>query len=565
VLLAYEFLDGARPHPRCQGLRFAPIRLVNLTKKVDGRTPESVIVLLRIALAKPGMSLGFFSRPAPLYLPPMKSGLSILSKLANASQQHPRACLAALALLFAIQISSYWYPTPDASGYLSIARSLAHGEMPSNLGSGQIYLAPGYPVIISPAFLIADMPFLAISLIHWVLVLMLMGGIYVWLHRRIPDAAVLVTALAMLNVDLWALFRRTLSEMAFMALLMWTINALHWALDETSAGKLPIKTILAALGAMSLALTRQAGIMVVAGLGLMMVVEVYNGKLPSRRALATMLTVGVPPLLAILGVILYDRLMAAPSGAATYVDQIIDPAASTSGQVLEGLRLRISEIGRLTIPGMFKSYARRGEWLNGNMVVFLLVFALVLAGWWRLLRRTGDLLALAFPFYFGLYVIWPFDQATRFTVPMIPLVMACAWLALDSMYRYRHRIFTALALAHGCVAVGYWLAIDIPRVHEDHRQWPAVQEMALAIRAEFGPVLGCELPQNTLWMLQFALDRPVHEHQRDKPIDGSVDWIITPAQYPVEDGFNLYLLAGNYQLLRRTGSLSEAKKAVAKK
>ncbi len=49
--------------------------------------------------------------------------------------------MAMLALLLAIQISPWWYPTPDATAYLSIARGIAVSHRLSNLGG--IHLA--YP------------------------------------------------------------------------------------------------------------------------------------------------------------------------------------------------------------------------------------------------------------------------------------------------------------------------------------------------------------------------------------------------------------------------------------
>jgi hypothetical protein len=456
-----------------------------------------------------------------------------------------------LALLVAVQISPLWYPTPDASGYLSIARSLAAGTGPTNLGSRQLYLAPGYPVLISPAFLLADEPFLVLSVFHWSLAVTLMLGVYVWARRHLPDAALLLTAVVMVNVELWSLIRRTLSETAFMTLLVWEVNLLHWAVAAVSARAAVARTALAALGMTALALTRQAGLMVAAGFGAAMLLQTYRGRVARSRAVLMTLGVAVPAALAVAGVVRLDRAMAAASGAATYVDQIVDPSLPWADQLREGLRLRISEVGRLAIPGMFKAYARRGEWLNVNMAVYVPLATVLLTGWVRWARRTGDVFALALPFYLGLYVVWPFDQATRFMVPMLPLLLACAWSALERLGHCRPGIFRALLVGHLAAALGYWLVIDLPRAWQDRTQWPAVRQMAAVLRADRGPVLAAEVPTDTQWMLQFSLDRRVWEHSPGTAVDAEIRWIVTQNAEAAFAGFVPHTRAGNYLVLRR--------------
>ncbi len=463
----------------------------------------------------------------------------------------PAKYLFLLALLLAVQISPLWYPTPDATGYLSIARSLAAGTGPTNLGSRQIYLAPGYPLLISPAFLLADEPFLVLSILHWSLAVALMLGVYVWARRHLPAAALLLTAVVMVNVELWSLLRRTLSETAFMTLLVWEINLLHWAAAAMSSRAALIRTILAALGMIALALTRQAGLMVAAGFGLAMFLQAWRGQIARSRALILTLSVGVPAALAVAGLARFDRAMAAGSDSATYVDQIVDPSLSWADQLQEGLRLRLSEVGRLTIPGMFKAYARRGEWLNVNMAVYVPLAVVVLVGWVKWVRRTRDVFALALPFYLGLYVVWPFDQATRFTVPMLPVLLACIWSALEWLSRYRVRIFRALLVGHLAAALGYWLVIDLPRAWGDQTQWPAVRQLATILRADPGPVLAAAVHPDTQWMLQFALDRRVWEQSSEAAVDVAIQWIVTTRPEAEFAGFVRCTRVGNYQVWRR--------------
>ena len=91
--------------------------------------------------------------------------------------------LALLVVLFGLQISTLLYPTPDAVGYLSIARSIARAHVLANRGSPQLYYSVGYPLLISPVFCFGDRPFLLLSAIHAGLALAYLAGVYVWAGR----------------------------------------------------------------------------------------------------------------------------------------------------------------------------------------------------------------------------------------------------------------------------------------------------------------------------------------------------------------------------------------------
>ncbi len=59
-------------------------------------------------------------------------------------------------------------------------RSLARNHWPTNLGRAQLYYSPGYPLLVSPAFVLADYPFLLLSLFNFALALLFIAGVYVW-------------------------------------------------------------------------------------------------------------------------------------------------------------------------------------------------------------------------------------------------------------------------------------------------------------------------------------------------------------------------------------------------
>ena len=84
-------------------------------------------------------------------------------------------------LFLLVQISPWWYATPDSSAqYQSIARKLWTEGGPTAFGSKHLFFSLGYPLTIAPAFLISERPFLWIGLVHWLLAMLLWVGIYRW-------------------------------------------------------------------------------------------------------------------------------------------------------------------------------------------------------------------------------------------------------------------------------------------------------------------------------------------------------------------------------------------------
>ncbi len=100
------------------------------------------------------------------------------------------------------------------------------------MGSPKLHYAPGYPVLISPAFRFGDRPFLLLQVLQWLWAVAFMLGVYRWAQRWMAGSELWITALTMSNVSLWIHARTTISEMPFMALLMWTANAMDRLSEE---------------------------------------------------------------------------------------------------------------------------------------------------------------------------------------------------------------------------------------------------------------------------------------------------------------------------------------------
>jgi hypothetical protein len=455
-------------------------------------------------------------------------------------------------VLLAVQIiSPLWYPGYDAVRYLSIARS-AMGGHAANLGSPHLVYGVGYPLLISPVFLSGPFPFLWLSLLHAALAAVYAAGTYLWVRRQVAEAAVFIALLAVANSLVLVTFRRALSETAFLAVMIWTVNALS-ALSHRRAGwrLAPVAALLLSL----LALIRQAGILFLAGFVVLLTIRAWRRELSWGRALLLSAGVGVPATAALTAMLAYDQATAARQGDPSHLEILTRSAAgraehpdwSLPAQVLEGLRLRLSEVGRLTVPGMANAYSDAGNWLNLNFCVYLPLTGLLALGWWRFARRL-DVFALTLPFYAALYVCWPFDQSARFFVPLLPLLWVCFWHALPALGRRRVALLGVLLVLHTAVALGYWLAVDRPRALAAHRLWPAVARLADVIRTDPGPVAVGSGLGKTQFLLEYLLDRPVISEGQEQ---AKVRWLVTGKDIPIESGFTPRAAVGPYRLWQR--------------
>lgn len=459
----------------------------------------------------------------------------------------------ALAGLFAMQVSVNWTVAEDSVAYLSIARSIFHGQTPTRLGNLHLMYPPGFPAILAPAYLQGEHPFLAVMLIHFSCAVLMMSNVYLWVRRLAPRSAMLLTALIMINATVWLQYRRPLSEFVFTTVLMCTVNLIHqlWR-DETPARWWGWALASAASLAL-LAEIRPIGIHVAVGTGLAAIRMVMLGKWSWKRAIATTLIVGVPPSI-ILGITLvHERKMAALSQATNYLG-FFHSEDTLLQRMIEGVRLRIFEIGRIVLPGMLRAYDKQPKLLSPNLFLYGAVTAGVVWSWWRLVRREVDVLAWTLPAYVGMYIVWPFDQGTRYSMPLIALWMFLAW---EIFHRWapatRTRLFSVLLLIHGGVAMGYWAMEDVPRSAHWAKHWQPAKELAAEIQADYRPVFATVEVDDFWMLLAYELDRPVRIEPMVAGVPEGFDWLVrTEKSPPAPSDFVTVSHHGDYTLYRRT-------------
>ena len=439
----------------------------------------------------------------------------------KASQRGGAAApLVACAALLAVQVGPWWYSSIDSTSYLSMARSLAKGAGPLNLGSRLWWYSPGYPALVSPLFHLAERPFFWISAVQWLLAVGLMLGVYVWARRAAPGAAVWIASLTVINHGLWVHYRRPLSEIAFMCALVWAVVLLDRLREETSKRAFAARLACSALLVALVCIIRPVGVMLAPALA----VSSFCCRMPRGRAIAASLVIGVAAALPVGLFVMHERISAAELGGRTYVDEFQDAAQTPLSSWSAGVQMCISDIGRVCIPGLFKSHGTPGDWTDPNMLIHLPFFALVCYGWRRWMLERHDLFGWYMPFYFVLIAAHAMDTGARLLLPLLPALLICVWFALQGLASRRQAVFGICLALQLAVAGGYWLVYDLPKARESHQRWPEIDQLASSIRAQPGAAVKSDLPGELHLMLELALDRPLVRHRETDAAGAS--WLV---------------------------------------
>jgi len=472
-----------------------------------------------------------------------------LEGLLERQTEHPLRWFAALAVLLVIQVNPWWLPTPDATAYLSIARSLAAHHGLRMFGYSHIAYPPGYPILISPAFWLSPLPFFALAAMQCLMALAFTLGLYRWMTCQAPAGAMLLTALAMVNVTLWIYYHRTLSELAFMTTAIWAVGILDRALDSSTGRGRFLDVVAGAILLILLTLIREAGVLFAVALGVTALLRVRQGTLSATAAVATISIIVLPAAAAVIGFVIYTQSTFATTHVfGTHLSALFDSRVPLLQRLLDGLRLQICSVGRLIVPGMFKAYGH--AWLDVNTLLYTIVFIPLSVGWYRWVRRRADPYAMVAPLYLMLYAFWDFDADTRYVLPMLPAVVVCVWYLVEPFAHRRLSIIATLAGLHLAVALTYWACVELPRARECNVQRSFIAQLVTAADERPGRIVATEgVPECARLFFSLMLDRPV------VPLHGSLSAIERPqillattAERPAA-GFHRARAAGDYVLL----------------
>jgi hypothetical protein len=293
---------------------------------------------------------------------------------------------------------------------------------------------------------------------------------------------------------------------------------------------------------------RPVGIMLAPAFALWALREARECRWSWLRAIAATLAVAAGTATPVALFVHHERALAARLGGRSYADNFHDAARSPLESYSRGAQLCISDIGRVCIPGFFKTHAAPGDWTDPNMIIHIPFFVLVCLGWWRWRQCANDLYAWFMPCYLVLIAAHAMDTGARLLLPLLPALLACVWFGLQRTGERRQYVAAVCLVVQLIVGGGYWLGVDLPRARRFGDQWPAVDNLAARIAANPGPIVAVNLPGETERMLEFVLDQPV---LRDDESAERPRWIVTARGRNLSaDGFVSQHTAGELALWR---------------
>src|SRR5580704_2583071 len=462
--------------------------------------------------------------------------------------RRPRMWLGLLVLLLMAQVRPWWIPQPDSRSYMSMARSLAEQGRMLNLGHEHLWYFPGYSLLLSPLYLVFEHPYLLISAFQWTATALLMLGVYQWARSIVPQWAVWIAALSVVNAGVWFHAARVLSEVPFMCALVWSANAGIAAYRSRTLSRTIVLTIVAALLVAVTAIIRPAGLMLAVGFGLSLGWQALRQRKTWLRAMAITLALGVPASIGVVTFMKIEQSTATEESARTYLSNFGDSARSPLASYLEGLRLAIRDSGRVVLPGMFKAYNETG-WLDPNLLIYVPACLVLTWAWWRLTRETVDPLLLGVPFYVLLHVVYPYEAGARFFVPLLPIFLASLAFLIKPGERRRVFAVATFCAAHMLIAVVYWLAIDAPRAAAEARRGEEIATISQRIKSDHRRVAAVDLDGNDLLMLELQLDRQVP--LREKTITADDEWLVSDRRLQPAGPYHLSATTDSFALSRR--------------
>lgn len=478
---------------------------------------------------------------------------SPVRKIVDWIERHHCLVITFFALLLAIQITPLFKMSPDGVSYMSIARSLIrHGRL-ERLGSPHLRYAPAYPFFISPAFWFPR-PFIGVQLLQLIYAVILMLGVYAWFKPYAGKSAIWIAALTMASAGYWDLFRTASSEIIFAPCLVWAAVFMARSIESPR----PAAAIVAAIILAAIACaTRQAGAMLVPGYLLALLIAAIRRRMIWPRAimLGALFAISIAAVSAALIAFDHWGIRQVASGDTGYTAIFFKASRSFTAQIAEGTRRQIAEIARLLIPGMWKTHSREHDFLDINNWIYAAAFVPVGIGWWKFCRNTADPFALSLPFFLTLYIVYPYDSGTRFTVPLFPILAGSLWFLLNRYAINRAAIFLIFIIVHTFVSIGFWV-IDAAHVRQRYQGWLEIARVAAAIPSDAKVIaLRVDAPRGDIddrWMfLMWLTDRPVAPETLNQPIAPAVDWVITSPSEPVQSGFQSVGRVDDYQIERR--------------
>ena len=465
--------------------------------------------------------MGFMNLPGP------PATLKSLIHADMRTRRQDYVWLVIFAILLYVLTAGIWHPMPDSTLYINQARNLINGYGLTSGISIRWIASPGYAVLISPFFLINDLPLVALTLFQATLLCIYMLGVYTWASQYTPKSAALIAGAATLHACVWQFGFPTTTEAPFMATLVWAAVCFgQWSEHRQSSQGHSFKFLIAGLILIcACTAIRPSGLAIAIGAGVAVILQDRKQK---RKLVNTFgmlcLWVGLPGII-VLGFLAREAsVTSAGLIEGTYiVGMIPEHSQSVFEMLTKGLYLRISDIGRLTIPGMFKAYSNMESWVHVTMMVYVPFFLAMCWAWVRFANKRGDLLLIGFVPYLILHIVYAhYSDGARFMTPMLPVLMLLFWQLLRTVRLPQHSMMCVVFVIHAVVTIG--LAIrEQPRLVKIQDQWEIARTCSDLMGDEHGTIQSVEDVNNLELQVMILADmrirrkRPLIEVDQYKP------------------------------------------------
>jgi hypothetical protein len=459
------------------------------------------------------------------------------------------------AMLLLVQIGPWWYSAPDSACYLSMGRSFWDGDGPTALGDKYKAYAIGYSLLLSPLFWISERPFVLIGTLHFVLAGVIAVGVYRWASGYGQKAATFAVAFTLTHACFCLYFRKPLSEMAYMAVMYWTVMILDRVRTAASDRE---RNWFALAGIVMLLVTlnfRHNGVLLAPGFAVALAFDAWRRGTGYLRAL---LLGGFTVALAF-GVFQYERYLddrwLIEGRNMTHWQWMAGKETSKVAQYLEGTRLQMLEFLRVTVPGALKTHLKSPSWLTPNALLAVAATLPLVYGYYLMLRRRADVFLCTVPFFLAINVMYSNDQGGRYTLPLLPVIAVALWVLIEQTKLQPQRVLMPLLAVHIVAGIGYWVGVDLPRTRELDRNWRDMEALMAQIGPDHERVAALDLTVPDCDRLKYTLDRHVFNlnlHDEIKSDPNTMRWIIAPPTAAVPTGFEPFARQGAFQLLRHT-------------
>lgn len=340
----------------------------------------------------------------------------------------------ALAIAFACITASYYLFGSDSARYVELGRSLARGEGYFYFGAPERSFPPGFPALLAPANLLLGESFATSA--RWAALISALVFPATWAFARTRTAALPVTLLSISSVGfLEIVIGNPRSEPIYM---VGSLGLLAWACrGATRPGASRPSAPYIAAGAMLLLITvatRSIGIAAVGAVALVLLERVVR---PASGASRFPPEIVIPLGAGVLFLVLWFAwtrstadLEATTGAGGSYVRHLLllDPHHRELGGVTPlGLLIRV--VRNLVVQlGHAAELLTQLPWIKPRWFspFTAATAALTVAGVVSEMRQPSRLGAWYLLGYGAILLLWPYDEGTRFLVPILPLLWVFA-------------------------------------------------------------------------------------------------------------------------------------------